>query len=264
LTEAQTRALIVEYFKYPEWHRWDHIARYGSTNTQPFVGFRNAAPASAVKEKVYGNVLTLTTDPLSNGVWIAGRQWAPIFPGYGQTGSFSSSFYFSMRLNRTNPIGIDAGEKFQGIGWGDLWDVTTPWATNYVSSGTVNATIQLRYNLVLTRWELMVYANDGNPPDVYVCDYQAEFEVDQFLPELALEWIVNEAADTVTLNAYFNRRLAKSLTNADNQRLQDMRSFSTTGPYIFCTNGTGAGSTISEASWYEGHIYQPLPLPPTS
>ena len=264
LNEAQTRALIVEYFKYPEWHRWDHIAPYGSTNTEPFTGLRNIAPASASNEKLFGNVLTLTTDALSNGVWEASRRWDPIFPGYQQSGSFGSSFYFSMRMNRSNPAGVDAGEKFQGIGWGDTWTVNTPWDTNYVSDGTMNATVQLRWNYTLSRWEVLVHLNDGNPPDVYACDYQAAFEVDLFLPELALEWVLDGVADTATLNAYLNRRLAKSITNAENPRLLDMRSFSQTGPYIFCTHGSGAGSRISEASWYEGHIYQPLPLPPTS
>jgi len=264
LNEAQTRALIVEYFKYPEWHRWDHIAPYGSTNTKPFAGLRNIAPAAASNEKLFGNVLTLTTDALSNGVWIANRQWSPIWPGYGQTGSFSESFYFSMRMNRSNLIGAEAGEKFQGIGWGDTWTINTPWNTNYASDGTMNATIQLRYNYPQTRFEVMVYENDGNPPDVYPCDYQAAFEVDQFLPELAIDWVVDEAADTVTLNAYLNRRLAKSITSAENPRLLEIRGFSQTGAYIFCTHGSGAAARFSEASWYEGHIYQPLPLPPTS
>ena len=264
LTEAQTRALIVEYFKYFEWHRWDHIATYGSSNTEPFTGIRNCAPANPVDEKLYGNVLTLSTDVLTNGIWMAKRMWSPIFPGYGQGGSFGASFYFSMRMNRSNPQGVDAGEKFQGIGWGDAWGVNTPWATTYASDAAVNATIQLRYNYTLTRWEVQVYIQDGNPPDVYVCDYQAPFLVDQSLPELALDWTVSTSAPTITLKAYLNRRLAKTITSADNQRLADMPALSVAGPYMLWTNGSGANSRASEASWYEGHIYQPLALPPTS
>jgi hypothetical protein len=264
LNETQTRALIVEYFKYPEWTRWDHIATYGASNTEPFVGIRTAAPSSPANEKLFGNVLTLSTDAVVNGIWMANRQWTPIFPGYGQTGSFAASFYFSMRMNRSNPIGVTAGEKFQGIGWGETWTIATPWNTNYASDLTVNATIQLRYNYTLTRWELFVYSQDGNPPDVYVCDYQAPFVVDQSMPELALEWIATTSPTAITLNAYLNRKLAKRITSAENARLIDFTAFGTVGPYIFCTNGSGAGSILSEASWYEGHIYQPLPLPPTS
>lgn len=253
MTPAQVRALIKEALQQAEFFRWDHDEIYPTTSIPPFYGVRNAVQSSP--QKIRGGCLFLDTATGVNKVWSAGLGFNSIVPiSQGLSGHadvFGFDWYFAMRQNRGNPTGVNAGEKFQGIGWGDTFSVDTPWATNYVSDGTANSTVQLRFNHVSEQWEVLVFVADGNPPDVHVCDIQPEFSVDNKLVELALSW---EAA-TSTLRAFLNRQLAKTIV--------DTRGLSTgngCAPYIFWTNGSGAGSFASEVGYYQGKIWMDMPI----
>jgi hypothetical protein len=243
------------FFKQREWSRWDHLVAY--TNP-PFTGSRTAGQPT---DKRYGMTFWLDTNTGANLVWEAVRQFGiiPIATSLpGAANSFGAPFWWSMRFNRSNPFGGDTGEKFQGISWGDPFGVNTPWQTNYVTSQCQSA-VHLCFNYTNNQWEVLVYAQDGNPPDRYACDVQPPFGVDVDFPEVALSWAPGFGGADSVLTAYINRKVVKQLVG---NRLNTLIGPSTLGgPGIFWTNGATAGSKASEAGYYEGHIWNPLPVP---
>lgn len=262
MNETKVRELIEEYIKKKEWFHWLHTAPYTSSfNGVPYYGKRAIqSPSPAVK--VRGACFFLDTTTGVNGIWEAGLGFNSIIPISSGLPGFSSvwgnPFYFAMRQNRMNPTGVTAGDRLQGIGWGDLMGVDTPWASTFGTS-SANQTVQLRYNLTREKWELMYFIADGNPPVVVDCSIQTPvFTVDQSIPELALEYLVNSDGSNPVLKAYLDRKLIHTLN------LPSVWAVTPTvegvGPYIFATNGSGAGAFVSEAGFYEGVIYNPLPV----
>jgi hypothetical protein len=247
MTEAETRALIEKYLKKGGFWRMDHNYAYGASNTPPFMGLR-AIPQTTNKQR--GQGFWLDTSTGINKTWVAGVGYNSVLAA-GPGGGVWAPFYFSMRMNRTNPVGTTAGERFQGIGWGDTPGVDTPWATNLASDSGCQSTVQLRYNLTREKWEVFLWNTIAAV--TLDCDIQPGFSVDTIFGFPAIEWTGSQ------FKFYLNGQLAKTVTPPGDYDFF-FGTINGNGPYFFYTNGSGSGAAAGEAGFYQGHVYQPQPL----
>ena len=243
-----------------EWSHWDHQVAYGATNAAPYRGIRNATQTT---DKRYGMSLFLDTAAGANLVWEAQRKWG-VYPANigspGYANSFGNPFYFAMRLNRSNPVGSNTGEKYQGIFWGDIWEVNTPWQTNFGSSTNTQARLGLHFNFTSGLWQVMIYQSDTFAPDLITCTYQAPFVIDQQFVEAAIAWVPPDASGRNSrVLAFLNGTTALDLR--DNLRANTFTPVDA-GPGIYWTNGSNASSGCSEGGYYYGRIWSPVQLLP--
>jgi len=179
--------------------------------------------------------------------------YALIYPDM-TTGWGANPILFKMILNAANGNSFLAGECFQGIEIGSF-GVGTPWQTNY-AIGTCPC-MQLRYNFVLTRWEVCVWDGDSaTAPDIVACSVQPGFAVDLGVSECVMHYLPRTGGGSV-LNCYINGTLVHSYTGA---RLDNITQGGTTEPMgcgYFLTNGSNAGAQWSEGGFYGGRIFEP-------
>jgi hypothetical protein len=243
-----------------EWSHWDHQVAYGVSNAAPYRGIRTATQTT---DKRYGMSLFLDTTAGANLVWEAQRKWGVYPTNVGSPGyanSFGNPFYFSMRMNRSNLVGSNAGEKYQGLFWGDTWEINTPWQTNFASATNTNGRIGLHFNYTSGLWQVQLYLNDTFAPDLITCGYQAPFVIDQQFAELAIAWVpADSSGNNSRFMAFLNGTIALDLKN--NARANQI--FATDGgPGIYWTNGSNASSACSEGGFYYGRIWHPAQLLP--
>lgn len=243
-----------------DWWTWEHLVPYSTTGVPPYQGLRSAVQSS---DKRFGMTMFLDTTAGVNQVWEASRRWAimPVSQGLpGFADAFGNPFFFSMRMNRGNPSGTSAGERYQGICWGDPWGINTPWQTNFLSAGNCGARVGLHFNHTNELWEVQLYVQDESPPEIIPCVYQAAFEVDVQIVELALLYVPPDSTGfNSRVVAILNDKVALDLHN--NNKANQFGGNNQIGPGIYCTHGSGAGATCSETGLYTGRIWHPLPLP---
>lgn len=242
-----------------EWTTWDHMVAYGATSVPPYRGIRNATQTT---DKRYGMSMNLDTAVGANLIWEAQRRWT-IYPANQGAGGFANAFgnpfYFAMRMNRSNLLGSNAGEKYQGIFWGDIWDINTPWQTGFGAAATFSR-FGLHYNYTASQWQVQIFIPDLAPPDLIPCTYQPPFLIDLAFGDLAIAWVPpNDAGRNSRAMAFLNGQLALDLF--DNPRCNQFTS-PDSGPGIYWTNGSGAGSACSDAGYYQGRIWSPIQLLP--
>lgn len=231
----------------------------------PFLGyFYFEPPASArgrrtltitgTDYKPWGGALYLSSPSASaNKVYeLAEGQLIPVQPNGGSAEKFFDGyFYMSMTMNKAsgNPANA-AGECLQGFGIGSM-EKDTPWIG---FATTTNVVIHVQWNFTRSKWEL--FAASNSDPGVRVdLALQPDFNTDQRLPEIAMEWIPPN-----TINIYCNGQLIHT---------QDMYKMLPTGiievsdinqpdVIMFLTNGSNAAMQHAEAGYYHPRLYQPI------
>jgi len=236
-----------------DWYTWDHMTAYTATNVNPWRGRRSA---TQVNDKRFGMTFWLDTIAGANLIWEASKRWE-IIPSV--ISSFAIPWFWSMRLNRSNPIGSDLGEKYQGIFYGDGWDLNTPWNTGWAGAATIQGRVHLAYNFTASKWQVQVFLVDGTPPDNFDCTLQPPFAVDNNLPEVSLLWVPPFSDQTKSrLVAMVNGQVVLDLF--DNARCNQLLGPAIMGgPGIFWTNGSNAASSCSEGGFYTGRLWTPIP-----
>lgn len=202
-------------------------------------------------DKFQGAVRYITTPVGANKIFEVVESFI-IHPNLLTGGMFTRPILFSMVLNAGNGSPSIVGESVQGIEIGSFM-TNPPWNTTYsISAG--GPVLQLRWNYVLERWEVLVWdADAGLAPDVYACDYQPGFTVDTGIIEATLQWLPSTTGDSV-LNAYLGGILAKSLSGG---RLNGLATAEPNGCGYFISNGSAATAKWEEAGFYSGRIYEP-------
>jgi hypothetical protein len=215
--------------------------------------------------------LFLDTTAGANKVWEYVRRYQ-IMPvpdsAVSDWSVFEGPMFFSMRMNRSNPAGSDTGEKYQGISLGDPFQIPTPWQTGYASAPIQEGRIGLHWNYTSSKWQLMLHHWHDDPvvpPELIDCTIQPPFTVDQDPAEVALLWVPPLQFPSEFGSIPRHSRIVAMINGItcldlkDHDRANSIGA-SQSGPGIYFTHGSNAGSRASEAGFYTGRFWQPLPL----
>jgi len=227
------------------------------------IGLRNMV---LTLDRTLGNCHWISSDATAN------RVYEVCEGGIIQASSFLAPalwgglpFYFAMSQNQlTQGGGALAGEAYQGICIGHM-GLNTPWIGN-LGSG-IQQCIQLRFNVVLSRWECWFFVSDTvNPGTLVVPAIQPSFQVDVRNCELAFDW------NPPTMRFLINRQVIEQRSVGDpdfmiNATLEALASGSwdmASGTYgYFCTKGSDAVHVITECGFLSGVIDEaPYPIMP--
>lgn len=244
-----------------DWYTWNHHVAYGTSNTPPRIGSRTA---TILNDKRWGLTLFLDTNVLANGIFEASERWT-IFPWASDPfvdpgGVFGQPFFWSMGINRSNPVGVDAGEKYQGICVGGNWAINTPWQTNWASSSSCDGRIGLHWNYTTSKWQIQLASGvSPDPPYLIDCDIQPEFSVDLAPAEISIVWVpMDSAGRNSRIMALHNGVMIHDLR--DHAFANELQLYtSVVGPGFYWTNGSDGASRAAEAGYYTGRFWFPHP-----
>ena len=150
-----------------------------------------------------------------------------------------------------------AGECYQGIEIGSF-QVAPPWQTGYVNA--FYPCVQLRYDMVLERWELCLYQGDGvTIPTIVACDLQPGlWEIDNGHVDAVLEWTPDLSNPNLNrIKAYINGVLVHQVVGGPLTTLS-VQALGTYGDGYFMTRGSTGGAEIIEGGFLFAQVYTPF------
>lgn len=268
MTEAQTRALIHEMLMSPAYQRFELDRPVGAQGGTNLPGIRTAG----FTEKPWGLAHYVSSPAgAANRTVEVCKDWLVNPLEYTGLATFSQRITYAMLMNLVSMGGAaPAGECLQGIQIGSM-GVAPPYQTNWVSA-LLGPCIQFRYNLGRSTgdppawsngwWELMIFADDGQPPLVLDADIHPVTAADK-PKEVKLEYLPAPAGGSV-VRAYLNGQLAKEYSG---ERLQALYGRTNTRHYgYFMTSGSDGATSLTEAGFLESRIWLPdayaYPSPP--
>lgn len=169
--------------------------------------------------------------------------------------AFITPFRYRIRMNKAN-CNLPAGECFQGIQWGSFLTLA-PFQTNYAAAPATECVFQLRWDFVNNRWEVCFWDGDvGVAPVRETCTTQTPFDTD--LIGAVCELVYFPSDNGATMFCYVNGILLHTFTNARFITNLLISNSDAKREGIFVCTGSNAANVMSEISYQQGQIYNPI------